>query len=1049
MKSRETIFIFAIYLLILSQPALAQVTTGTILGVVRDGTGAVIPGVSITVKNLDTGTARNVVSDEQGRYQASSLALGNYEAEAQKEGFQAEVRRGIELTVGREAVLNFELQVGAVTQTVEVAGEAPLIETTSASVSGLIETSQIQNLPLNGRSFDELALLEPGVVISKFTNGSSAFQTGYTTKISIRGSRPEQNSFLLDGTGVMGPNNQIPGSVGGQSLGVDAVREFRVETGTFSAQYGQAAGGVINVISKSGSNKLHGTLFEFLRNDNLDARSFFDPERPKFVRNQFGGSAGGPIRKDKLFFFGNYEGLRERLGQSIIATVPTAGARQGLIPNPKTGTVQQVTVNPTVIPFLNLFPLPNGRDFGDGTGQLIAPYSQPTDEDFVVGRADYNLSASDSWFGRYTFDNGRQTPATNYNFITANNTNRNQFVTLQEMHIFSPTLLNTVRFGLNRTRTALLPAIGLDQSLLEKLALVPGQPMFESGSSISPGAVSATQGGGGVSSMGNPNVPRVWAWNVFEGSDDLTKTMGSHSLRAGVLFKRTQFNTFEAINAGGALTFGSLTAFLQGAPNDLRVLKPGGVTSNYWRYNYFGWYAQDDIRLTPRFTLNAGFRHEFYTAPTDRYGNFCNLDNIYGTFHCGAQAFRTGDTIKDFGPRMGFAWDVLGDGRTSVRGGVGMYYDSMAPSWWYVAGDTQPPASRVEIVNPPFPNPYPLLISGGATDVQLTPSPSGVSAVPSTLQYSLTVQRQLSSKIVFSLGYVGSQGRHMFTRGQENIVLPTILPDGRKFFPAGGTRIRTDIGNTRYVRTQANSSYNGLMATLQQRLSRGLQFQLSYTYSKALDVNPVPNTSQLMDSQNWRLDYGPSDYNTGHNIASNFSWDLPFGTKLTGAAARLAGGWQLQGVVRFSSSSPLSITDSAKNWSRNGSTGSSILERPDLVAGKNNNPILGSPDQWFDPSVFQVQQSGFYGNLGRNTLSGPNLTTVDFSLIKNLRLPLFPERMGLQFRAEFFNIINRANFAAPITDIFDTSGKVVGNAGVITATTTSPREIQFGLKLSW
>ena len=417
--------------LIVSQLALAQVTSGAISGVIRDSTGAVIPDAAVAVKDLDTGSSRTVVTDNQGRYRALRLPVGDYEIQASKEGFQTEIRRGIQLTVGRQATVDFELPVGAVTQMVEVTGEAPLVETTSSSVSALVETQQIQDLPLNGRSFDELALLQPAVSVAKFAN--RAIQTGFTTRISIRGARPEQNSWLLDGTDVMGPTNAVPGSVGGQSLGVDTVREFKVETTTFTAQYGRAAGGVINVITKSGTNQFHGTAYEFLRNDNFDARNFFDrdpgnptvrSDPPEFKRNQFGGSLGGPIFRDKTFFFGSYEGLRERLGQTLFANVPTAAARRGDLNG---DGVAEVQVNPTSARYLDgLYPLPNGPELGGGVGQLIQGFSQPTDEDYLTARVDHTFSANDTLFGRYTFDDGERKTASSYAFDAVAGTSRNQ-----------------------------------------------------------------------------------------------------------------------------------------------------------------------------------------------------------------------------------------------------------------------------------------------------------------------------------------------------------------------------------------------------------------------------------------------------------------------------------------------------------------------------------------------------------------------------------------------------------------------------------------------
>ncbi|HXG25170.1 MAG TPA: carboxypeptidase regulatory-like domain-containing protein, partial [Chthonomonadales bacterium] len=730
---------------------LAQVTSGTISGIVRDTSGAVIPGVAIGLRNLETGTTREIMTNDQGRYTAANLPLGNYEIRAQKEGFEVQIRRGVVLTVGREAVVNFELPVGAVTQMVEVTGEAPLIETTTSSISAMVEKVQIQDLPLNGRSFDNLAVLQPGVALSRFQ--SRAFQNSYTTKISIRGARSEQNSFLLDGTDVMGPTNNIPGGVGGESLGVDTVREFRVETTTFSAQYGRAAGGVINVITTSGTNEFRGTVFEFLRNDNLDARNFFDrdprnplqrSDPPEFKRNQFGFSAGGPIRADKLFFFGSYEGLRERLGQTITSRVPTAEARQGRLPT------QTVSVNADIVPYLNLYPLPNSQDRGDGTADFIRRYSQPTDHDFWTARLDYNMSSSDSMFARYTFDDSSRLRDAGFDFLIENQGSRNQFLTVEHSHIFSPALLNTFRFGFNRSFSDLQPETpGLDDSTLNRLAFIPGRPLFKSGNGVEPG--------GGVTGLViNPNAPRIFAWNLFEWSDDIAYTRGTHTLKGGFLIKKLQFNQIEALNSGGVYTFGSLADFLQGARANVRVLQGPGLALG-WRYAYYGWYVQDDIRIGSQLTLNLGFRHEFYTKPTEKYNRVCNLDYLLQDFRCGGSlwpSYYSG--VKNFGPRFGFAWDLFGEGKTSVRGGFGIFYDAMSPIWWVAPADTQPPsATRLSADNVPFPN-LGAQLAAGVGQIQLSPSPAGFTGTPSTMQWSLTVQRQLPSDVVLSLGYAGS-----------------------------------------------------------------------------------------------------------------------------------------------------------------------------------------------------------------------------------------------------------------------------------------------------
>ncbi|MBI4464835.1 MAG: TonB-dependent receptor [Acidobacteria bacterium] len=1063
-------------------------TTATISGVVRDATGAVVPGVSVTVRNVETGIARTLPTDAEGRYRAPSLSVGRYEVQASMAGFQTAVRSGIELTVAREAVVNLMLEVGQVTERVEVTGEAPLVETTTSSVGGLVEGTQITNLPLNGRSFDELTLLQPGVALAKFQ--TRQLQGGFSTKMSLRGARPEQNSFLLDGTDVMGPTNGIPGSVGGQSFGVDAVREFRVETGTFSAQYGRAAGGVINVVTKSGTNELHGTAFEFLRNDNLDARNFFDEDKPEFKRNQFGASLGGPIIKDKTFFFGSYEGLRDRLGRTLIGTVPTANARKGDLDG---NGVAEIAVNSRVTPYLNaLYPLPNGRDFRDGTAEFVRGDNEPTDEDFFTVRVDHNFSSNDTFFVRYTFDDGERVTPGDLPVFGEKNVSRNQFVTVEETHIFSPNVLNTFRLGYNRTKVGLLPLItGVDDATLQNLAFVPGIPLLTKGTVLDPG--------GGLTSLGNANSPRVWVWNLYEGSDDVNLTKGNHSFKFGGLFKTILFVQREAKSAGGEYELGSLAAFLQGNATAFRALLPGAVSDNAWRYHYFGWYVQDDWRVNSRLSVNLGLRHEFYTGPRDRTDRWCNLPTLFSTvMTCasddgkgsavdpGFAVWDTGDmgANRNFGPRVGFAWDVFGDGKTSLRGGFGRFFDALSPLWWQSpASGSFPALSDAQLSNPPFPNANDLISAGGGA---IPPSSTilgvwGGAATPESMQWNLTIQRQIGGDAVFTIGYLGSVGRHLWLRANENTRQWTLRSDGRKFFSRSAPRRNPIFGDTRRVRTESNSSYNGLIMSFQKRFSSGLQFQTSYTFSKSLDTGSnITNNSNaggtggttLMDADDWRRDRSRSDFDVRNNLSVNAMWQLPFGpgrmwgSRLSGAAAQILGGWQLGGVLKAASSSALTVDDSSFAWSDNGNTNRS--ERPDLVAGASQDPIegvtsgctrggrdfaggqnLGTPDLWLDPCAFQVQTRGFYGNLGRNTVSSPDQVNVDLSLLKDFNVPQISEQFRVQFRAEFFNILNRANFGVPAVRVFDRNGRIQGNFGRITTTSTKSREIQFGLKFLW
>jgi len=1083
-------------------PVMAQ-TTATISGLVRDDTGAVIPGASVTAKNVETGITRSVSTDEQGRYQLPSLSVGPYEVQVSLSGFQTAVRSGIVLAVGEQTVANFTLKVGQVAEKVEVTEEAPLVETTGSSVGGLVDTAQIVNLPLNGRSFDELAQLQPAVAVSQFA-GEGSIQSGYTTKISIRGARPEQNSFLLDGTDVMGPTNQIPGSVGGQSFGVDAVREFRVETSTYSAQYGRAAGGVINVITKSGTNELHGTAFEFLRNDNLDAPRWDDNragrEKPEFKRNQFGLSLGGPVTKDRTFFFGSYEGRRDRQGRTTTSLVPTAAVR--------------TTAIPAVRPYVDAFwPLPNGRVVDPVKG--IAEYNytgfRSADEDYFTARVDHQLSSKDSIFGRYTFDDGRNRTPMGAGIFWTEDRSRNQYLTLETTHIFSPTLLNSVRFGFNRSFTSGIGfLVGVDQSTLDRLpTLMPGKPVLVSGGSLNPGD---------IESVGNDNLPRVWSWNLGELSDDATYTRGPHSLKFGGLFKEMLYIQQQSNASAGVYDFGSLPDFLAGRASAFRARQLGAVNGNGFTYQYFGWYIQDNWRLKPRLTLNLGLRHEFYTGPSERHGLSCNLDKLTDPkLRCGGQVFPTSVTTKDFGPRAGFAWDVFGNGRSSVRGGFGIFFDAISPLWWQgPAVGSYPPFSDAQIdgtiasgaaalASAPFPNSY-QLVGQGASQTSYVAA-ARFSGAPSTMQYNLTLQRQISRDSILMLGYVGSLGRHLWLRANENTRPPTILSDGRKCVnydtdqrggrtpiipghlgsnpscPDGSLARKNPLyADVRVVRTESNSSYNGLVAGFQKRFGGGFQFQTSYTLSKAMDTgSTITNGTNsggsggtgLLDPEDWKRDRSLSDFDTRHILSQNFTWELPvgrqkaLGSTLTGFAAQILGGWEVNGIFKVASGSPITVNSNSASWSATGNA--NRIERPDLVPGASNNPVHGvsagctanggpaagtrlrTPDLWFDPCAFMVQPLGFFGNLGRNSVTGPDRVTLDFSLLKNADIPQISEHGRAQFRAEFFNIANHPNFGLPSLRLVDSRGRYDPRAAVITSTGsgTTARQIQFGLKFLW
>ncbi|MDA2935204.1 carboxypeptidase regulatory-like domain-containing protein, partial [Acidobacteria bacterium AH-259-D05] len=434
--------------------AAAQVTTASLAGTIMDETQAVIPGVEITVTNLDTNATRTALSGDSGEYLVSDLAPGEYELQAQLPGFQTAVRSGIRLTVGRSASLDITLRIGEVTERVVVTGDAPLVDTLTSTLRGLVDERTVRDLPLNGRSFEQLAMLQAGVV-AYYGQGdpSGTGQSGSGQRMSVGGARPTQNNFMIDGTNIQAASTSTPGSAaGGVNLGVEAIREFVVLTSSFDATYGRNAGAVINVVTKSGTNELHGSVFEFHRNSALDAKNFFDrvgKPIPAFKRNQFGFSLGGPIIKDKIFLFGTYEGLRERKGQSFVATVPTADGRKGIGVGPG-GT--DIPVNPGVVEYINLYPLPNGRDFGDGTGEFLSSPGRTLEDDYFVIRYDQQFSDSDSFFTRYTCAcSGLRTSPSRVGIFNSFTESRRQYVTVEEKHIFSPSVLNTFRVGFNRS----------------------------------------------------------------------------------------------------------------------------------------------------------------------------------------------------------------------------------------------------------------------------------------------------------------------------------------------------------------------------------------------------------------------------------------------------------------------------------------------------------------------------------------------------------------------------------------------------------------------
>ncbi len=1026
----------------------AQLPVGSVSGTTRDASGAVAPSVAIRISNLNTGDNRTTTTDGQGRYVIPNLRPGEYEVQASLPGFQTAVRRGLKIEIGVESRVDMEMQVGEVQQQVEVIGELPLVNTSNSEVSGLIEAAQVQSLPLNGRSFTDLLTLEPGV--RYITAGATGSVSGQGKRISISGSRSTGNTFLLDGSDINDKNSVVPGSIAGVLLGVDTVAEFKVLANAYGAEYGTRSGGVVSAITQSGSNQIHGKIFEYLRNSALDARDFFDrdprnptvrSDPPPFKQNQYGFVVGGPLRKDKTFFFGSYEGLRQRLGRTLFGRVPTVAARNGAIG----------PVDPGVVPFLNTYPLPNGQDFGNGTAEYVISQTIPTNEDYFLARGDHRLSEKFSLFGRYVIDDADKLNASDTGLFREALESRNQWFTLQGTQVITPQLINTSQFAYNRAKEFVSNPPGVEGIDSSRLEIIPGR---------GPGALTVQ----GLSALGpGATNPQRYVTNNFQYFDNVVYVRGRHNMKFGASATRIQFNDFFGVRYVGAFAFANLNTFLQNQPQQFF----GTIISDPVRgirQNLFGFYIQDDIKLMPNLTVNLGLRYEFITVPTEVNGKISNLRDVLRD-----SDFTTGDpyfqnpSLKNFAPRVGLAWDPFSDGKTSVRAGGGIFYDEILPYYYRATVNFVPPFNiTYRLTNARLPTAWAPGQALPAAERSILGTLEYDAAQPYALQYNVTVERQFWGGTSVTAGYRGFRGIKLYGIANVNQRIPSrIEPDGRKFWDgdANGNPIAprpnpnfTDL----FVYPARDSWYNGLDIGVNRRFDSGMQFQISYSYAKSIDTaSGHSGTTNLVSATDFPQDQidpkGSEKALSGFDIRSyfrsNFIYDLPFGKNSSGLTGKLVGGWQVNGLLTLTDGSPVSINLSF-NRSRSGNAGyADNNDRPNLRSGYSNNPQLGDPNQWFDRSAFELQPAGYFGNLAKNTVIGPGLATFDFSLIKKVS---FGENLNLEFRSEFFNLFNRPNFGVPDRFIFlSAAGVSSPTAGLIRATSTSARQVQFAIKLSF
>jgi hypothetical protein len=1133
-----------VWALLIAGPVFAQLPTGTILGVVKDSSGAVIPGVTITIRNTDTDHTRTAVTGADGTYRVPALAVGHYEVKAEHGGFQTEAQQGLMLNVSEDVVVNPVLKVGTTQQEVFVTEVAPLVNTTSSSLGGLVDENKLSNLPLNGRNYADLALLQAGVAEDRNEDSEG---TTAGTWYSSNGAPPRSNNYILDGAPLVNLYGGSSAGATGSTLGVDGIQEYKLITNSFTAEYGQTMGSQMVMVSKGGSNQFHGDVFEYFRNSALDARNYFDtPKIPEFRRNQFGGSFGGPIKRDKSFFYAVYEGLRLLYGTtSIVQTFNQAcfnevATQQKAGTNPITvnaaclddgSTVNTATVQPVMIPLLNLFPAPN-QSPAAGLDVYRFSFPSPTSVNYGQIRLDHNFSDKDSMFGRYTIDNA-------YQLTTAGGTQasigasfpdflsavpgRDQFLTLAENHVFSSALLNSVRLSYSRTNQANVDGYGAQ-------GLISG-PMY-----------SFTKTNGKYNPIGNINIntftqtygsdsqlPNTDIQDIYTLSDDVYYTKGKHALKFGFLLNRYQLGLNVGADAIGTINFNDVASFLLGAPQSYQSLSSTSNTNRDFIYWSVGMYAQDDFRATQRLTLNLGLRYEFYTSPRETNGRGGNFRDAYTPQWANDTVPTTtniidNSSLKDFEPRVGFAWDVFGDGKTSLRGGFGIFYDiGNIGSIFQQSAQATPPISVRSSLS--FPDDataeatylptapllfYPTtgLNTAGLRLVSYQTRPAHM------LQYNLTGDRQLPKSIALSLSYVGSRGIDLWHTTEANPILPTAFignqPVWQPYLCGGVASVLNTGGcgqNPAYHRVNQNfasgtisapgseSWYNSLQAVVTKNVSNGLEFQAAYTWARSIDT-----TSGQMSGGDCRSDgidqypyggvpqplifaKGPSCSDVQNNFHVNVLYHLP-DPHMNGISEKALSGWLMGNIVSLESGLPFNLVTGLRSNSGfmnsgpdypNVNTAASIAaagpctsQPGQPAAGSNpcaytpipynkNTVITGNPNQWVNPAMFSLPPTGMLGNEQRGLLRGPHLYNWDFSLVKDTAVKALGEAGNVEFRAEFFNIMNHPNFGQiPVQHTFPGKPQDIGSfseapsaggSAVISSSANSSRQIQLALKL--
>jgi len=1041
--------------LLMAAAASAQIVGGSITGTVSDPNGAAVSGATVQVRQLETGATRTLTTAQDGRFYAPSVPVGHFTVVVSQPGFDPQEQGGIDLTVGQVLQLNFTLGIAKLQQQVEVDATADSVNTTTQSTSGLIDERQVKELPLNGRSYDELLTLNPATVnyTGQRSGGIGTSNSSVGNMFAVSGRRPQDNLFLLNGIEYTGASliNVTPGGTSGQLLGVDAVKEFNVVSDTYGASYGKRDGAQVSIVTTSGTNQLHGTAFEFLRNSALDARNYFDQGAiPEFQRNQFGGSLGGPVRKDKLFLFGNYEGFRQAWGLSAVTFVPDSNARKGYLPD-SSGNLKYVGVDPAVAPLFALWPEQNGPELGGGIGEAFSHPKQHIREDFGTVRLDDNLSKNDLLFAVFTIDDSSANTPSQNPLSLIDEALREQVASVQEQHVFSPSLLNTARFGYSRASFYFNGYTPVDAA-----GWVAGKPVGAiviGGSTAANGASQITQAGTNVGS--NNTTVR----NLFTFDDHVYWSHGKHQVEAGGWLQRLQSNDLLAQSQYGQASFGTLATFMQGTVKTFTVVP--SPTELGWRSLEGAGFIEDTWKVSKRLELRAGFRFESTNGWNEAHGRASNYAIVNGVLQTdpviGPSALKENHAKFLPDPRVGFAWDVRGNGKTAVHGGFGIYR-GLLDTLDYRLDQTAPFNSALTLKN--------VAVSKLNIDPNAPPpsgsqvSPSNVQPdidTPTVLQWSLRVEQEVAPHTSLTVGYVGSHSYHQILSEDMNEPVPTFNPDGGVFYPPGAPFANPNLANSTSWVSQGVGLYNGLLVDVRRSFANGFQLRGNYTFAKNLDDGSAWNTSVSANTPAYvsfplrpKWDWGLAATDMRHGATINGSYELPFGpgrrflAHATGPARIAAVGWTTSAIVSTQSGFPFT-PQLGYNPTGNGDTRNPV--RPNWNPDFKGNLYPKTRSEWFNPSAFLTPAAGTLGNVGRDSLEGPGLTELDLSASKNTRIT---ERVGLQLRAEFFNVLNHTNFLTPNPVVYTSAiSGISPTAGVISTTSTTSRQIQFGAKVQF